>query len=193
MNDLDKIEQGLMNLIHAIEKSYGQIKNCKVISVDQDAKTCRVTDLIAEIDYVDVRLRSIIDDKDTGIWFIPKVGSFVQVGVINSHIEALVVLTCNEIDKFFLKIGNMSLSMTSNGFVFNEGTKGMVKITDLVTKINRLEDKLKDHQHAYIPYPGGAPGIPVATTAGTLATPPNNTLIFDNTTVDDLEDTKIKH
>jgi hypothetical protein len=70
---------------------------------------------------------------------------------------------------------------------------GLVKIEKLIERINRLEDKLKNHQHAYIPYPSGSPGPPVLTTPASSAAPPDVTLVFNNTTKQELEDEKITH
>ena len=64
---------------------------------------------------------------------------------------------------------------------------GLINIKDLVTKINRLEDKLKDHQHSYIAYPT----TPTLTTSGLPLG--DTTLVFANTSKSEIEDETVKH
>ena len=90
-------------------------------------------------------------------------------------------------------LNSQTLTADTNGFKFNGGNNdGMVLLQGLLTKINRLEDILKSHKHAYIPYPGGSASTPVLTTPASAATPPDNTLVFTDTVQADLENIKIK-
>ncbi|MCL2328438.1 MAG: hypothetical protein FWC39_07985 [Bacteroidetes bacterium] len=142
---------------------------------------------------LDCRLNAIDDDLQSFVTIYPKAGSNVIVGVIENLKSEFVVLRCSEVDKVKLKIGEQTLLINKDGFVFNNGTlDGLVKLGAILEKINRLEDKLKTHQHAYIPYPEGVAATPVSTTPATSATPPNNTLVFTNTSKAELENTKIK-
>ncbi|MDY0215961.1 MAG: hypothetical protein RBS19_03285 [Bacteroidales bacterium] len=142
----------------------------------------------------DVRLNAIDDSLESYVTIYPDVDSNVIVGIIEGQKTEAVVLRCSEVGRIKIKIGEMSLLFDAQGAIFNEGSfKGLVKIEELITKINRIEAKLKSHQHAYVPYPSGAPATPVLTTAASAAVPPDSTLVFDNTQLSDLENTKIKH
>lgn len=142
----------------------------------------------------DVRLNAIDDSLESYVTIYPAVDSNVIVGIIEGQKTEAVVLRCSEVERIKIKIGEMTLVFDAQGAVFNEGNfKGLVKIEELITKINRIESKLKSHKHAYVPYPSGAPATPVLTTSASAAVPPDSTLVFDNTQISDLENEKIKH
>ena len=78
----------------------------------------------------------------------------------------------------------LKLVVSKDDISFNGGSNGaLIKISDLVSKINRLEDKIKLHQHTYI----GSSG-PAITTTDPSTNPP-----FINTIVSDLSNDKVKH
>ncbi len=142
---------------------------------------------------LDCRLNAIDDDLQSFVTVFPKEGSNVIAGIIENLGTEAVVLRCSEVEKVKIKIDEQTVLIDKDGIVFNDGTlDGLVKLGAILEKINRLEDKLKTHQHGYIPYPAGVAGTPVQTTPATVATPPSNTLVFTNTTKEDLENTKIK-
>jgi hypothetical protein len=159
----------------------------------------------------DIRIQTHDTPKDTDTIYtnVPlKVlkgvqASFVEIPTIgtrceftfrdgNNHRPQLIMV--DQCDKYLIQIANSStLIVDKDTWIFNGGNNdGMVLLQGLLTKINRLEDKLKNHEHAYIPYPGGSPATPILTTPASAATPPDNTLVFDDTTQEDLENTKIK-
>ena len=65
---------------------------------------------------------------------------------------------------------------------------GLIKISELVDKLNVLEQRMTAHEHLYIPYPGGVAGSPVPTT-----TDPSSNPDITETTVADLENPDITH
>lgn len=151
----------------------------KVTRVDETTFLCEI-DIEGKSPVGDVRLFCgdyNSDAKGGGIVVIPEVGS--QVLVIFFSKTVAFMLQCSKAKKI----------------VFNGGELGgLVKIEELIKKINQLEDKLKNHQHGYIPYPGGvASPTPVATTPATTAVPPDMTLQFENTKQEEIEDENVKH
>jgi hypothetical protein len=187
------LEQAIQNAIR-LQVDRRQIR--QIISgaaTNVGETTCDVVREDAPVIY-GVRLNAIDDSLESFVTVYPKSGSSVIVGVIENLETEAVVLRCSEVEKVKLKIGQQTLLIDENGFVFNEGKLGaLVKIESLVERINRVEDKLKSHQHAYIPYPNGTAGAPVLTTPASAAAPPNNTLVFVNTKVADIGDSKLKH
>lgn len=168
----------------------------KVSAVDEGATTCEV-DIEEELTIFDVRLRAVITD-DTGVWVLPKVGSFVQIAQIEGGTD-FVLLRASEVDKVFVKIGDKTLEITTDGFVFNGGNNdGLVKVNELVDQLNKIEDKVNDliskfnnHTHAITAVPTTCPaGAGTATgTTSTTGTPEPTTLT--NTTKTDIENPDI--
>lgn len=93
---------------------------CKVASVDTTNNTCDCEPIDESADLLDVRLMS---QSSTGFLIIPKVDSIVVVTMMNKYTGY--VSLYSEVEEIQL-----------NGKNF----KGLVKIEDLVTKINNLED-----------------------------------------------------
>ena len=152
---------------------------CKVNSVDTSERTCEVTPLNGKADLFDVRFQAELSLTE-GLFIEPKVNSTVLVAFINS-IQAAVVM-CSEIENIYID--------TQGDTVFNGGQNdGMVKVGDLVTKLNNLENKVNDlvtwsatHTHTGVTPGPGSTGTAVGI-IGTL-TP---------TQQSDLENTKIQH
>ena len=152
---------------------------CKVNSVDTSARTCEVSPLNGKADLFDVRFQAELSLTE-GVFIEPKVDSTVFVAFINS-VQAAVVL-CSEVENIYID--------TQGDTIFNGGTlDGMVKVGDLVTKLNNLENDLNDIKLAVsgwtpVPNDGGA-ALKLA-----LATWYGQT--FPPTQQSELENTKIK-
>jgi hypothetical protein len=115
-----------------------------VVSVDETEMTCRVTPNIGGADFTDVMLMSDNEDTSTGIFFKPKVGSQVMISPY-SDVDYFVSMVA-EVDEVWLR-------GTANG--------GIVKVSELVTKLNNLESDLNTLKTAFsswvvVPTDGGA-------------------------------------
>jgi hypothetical protein len=107
-----------------IMPSYG-----KVVSVDTVTKTCVVNLLEDETDLLDVRLSA---DSTDGLFLVPSVGSVV--GVVRVNDTHSYVALYSQLDS--IKIG--------------DGTyDGLIKINDLVTKLNNLENDINSLKTAF--------------------------------------------
>ncbi len=143
-----------------------QVFPATVKEVNEDEFTCSVL-FDDELEYTDVRLRSVIDSGKQGFCFIPKVGSMVMVGRIASS-EQLFVVMFSEIDKVLftsgslevvvdadkieLKKGEAILRQTEAGFTMIRSGEGLKKIlTDLITAISQLT----------VPTGVGPSGVPI--------------------------------
>lgn len=142
---------------------------CSVLSVS--GSTCNVQTLDDEVEIIDARLQT---EASNGILLTPKVGSFVVVTPITDF--EFVVVMFSAIDEIKFLDGSYG---------------GLIKIQDLVSKVNTIEDKvndiidaLKTHTH---------PGV----TSGPSSTAPSADFVaitdLTNTSVSDIENTKIKH
>lgn len=122
-------------------------------TVNEDDFTCTVI-FDDELEYTDVRLRSIVDPGKQGFSFIPAVDSMVMVGRI-ANSEQLYVALFSEIDKVLLTSGSMELTIdpdqielkkgeatfkqTEAGFTMTRNNEGLKKVLeDLITAINQL-------------------------------------------------------
>jgi hypothetical protein len=107
---------------------------CTVNSVDTSERTCEVTPLNGKADLFDVRFQAELSLTE-GLFIEPKVNSTVLVAFINS-VQAAVVM-CSEIENIYID--------TQGDTIFNGGTyDGMVKVGDLVTKMQQVEGKVND-------------------------------------------------
>src|SRR5690606_7601605 len=174
----------------------------KVTEVDAEGLTLNV-ELDEGFIVKEVRIRALVTDDTKGIWAVPAVNSHVTIGLLEGGTD-YVTLNVSEIESFVIKIGNMSmeitaegatlalgsitLEMTDEGFVFNGGANlGMVKVTELVEKLNAVENKCNSiinsfNTHIHVA-PGGSTGGPTVPMSG-LLTP---------TTVNDIKNDQMKH
>jgi hypothetical protein len=163
---------------------------CKVCTVDKvDEFTCNVTPLLdKDAPIIAVRLKAHIQG-DNGIIIKPKVGSFVLVAFL-TRLDAFVVMN-DEIDQITIKIDNTSLLMDKDSIKMNDGSyDGLVKIQDLVKKLNNLENIVNDLITQYNSHTH--PGVQ----AGSGTTSPTSMLENNQLTTtqqSDLENKKITH
>lgn len=164
-----------------------QIVVGKVISVDENKQVCDV-DVVNSPDLLDVRIRAVIDDEKKGVLIVPKVDSYVLVGLINNRPESAFVASVTELDKYYL-YANDEIQIGGDNF------KGLVKIDDLVDKLNQLENKVNDFIQKYNTHTHITTATESATpTPGTISpTMAQETPIQPITQVSDLENTKVKH
>lgn len=134
----------------AIQKLAGTFKNDRVQliigsvkSVDEDKATCVVV-IENDVELPNVKLQAAICD---GLFILPKVNSDVYV-LTSTYNDALIV-QYSDIDKYYLQVGDSSFAVydkAQNGgeqIVLNDGSyKGLVKVDDLVKKLNALEQKV---------------------------------------------------
>lgn len=143
---------------------------------------------IDDFEIYDVRLKSIVDGEETSVVLVPEEGSSVIISRIATSETGWYVSKVDDLKEIKILFKNgLKIYLNKDGVVINEGNNGgLILIQKLIDKINRLENNLKSHQHLYIPYPGGSPATPIPTTKD-----PANAFI--NTTVNDIENPKIKH
>lgn len=149
-----------------------QVFPATIKEVNEDEFTCSVL-FDDELEYTDVRLRSVIDPGKQGFCFIPKVGSMVMVGRI-ANSEQLYVALFSEVDKVLLTSGSLELTIdqdkvelkkgdailkqTEAGFTMIRSGEGLKKVLeDLITAITQLT----------VPTGVGPSGVPINAAAFT--------------------------
>lgn len=124
-----------------------------------------------------VRLRAIMTDNTKGWWVIPKIGTKVTIGLLEGGTD-YVLINASEIDKFFIKIGDMVFQMDSTGIVMNGGNNGgLVKVDELKTQLDKLSARVDGIIDAFNLLPtdfvaqdGGSAAFGLVNTALTLLT-----------------------
>lgn len=188
-----------------------QVFPATVKEVNEDEFTCTVI-FDDELEYTDVRLRSVIDPEKQGFAFIPTVGSIVLVGRIGNS-QQLFAALFSDIDKVIhitpeqttsLLITEQKIEVISgdrsllidgeNGLiVFNNADKDSfaTDINKLTERLNTIEqdiNSLKDvFKTSWTPVSmdgGAALKVASAVWAGQA---------IQETTVDDIKDELIKH
>lgn len=175
MTIIDQIKE-IVKLTFKSEKIYSEV--CTIVSVNETERTCVCQPIDDSAQLQKVRLQAI-KNQSVGLVQIPKVGSYVIVTFIDNRNSFISTLT--EVDKILIDTDLVQ---------FNGGTlDGMVKINDLVTKLNNLENTLNTfmnttfNTHTHI---SASPGSPTAVPV------PLNIASLTPTVKADLENTKIK-
>lgn len=151
-----------------------------ITSVDEDNCSCEAK-LLDGIELFDVNLKSIIDNKK-GIVCIPKVNSKVLVGYINNDSKNAFVVAFDELDK---------VTVECDSIIINKGdNKGMVKLPELVDKLNSIEQDLNTLKNVFSSWVV-APNDGGGALKGAAASWFGN--VLSTTTESDLENAKIKH
>ena len=167
MNDLQIIKQSILKITKQ-DDIYSLV--CVVSDIDLDNYTCICKPVNGSATLVNVRLMA---SNSTGFKVIPKDGSEVLVTLINQSTGY--VAMCSEIDLIEL-----------NG----DNEEGLVKVNDLVTKLNNLENLVNNILNTL-----KSTSIPLAP-SGTYPFAPLYTALTTITPITqktDLENTKVKH
>lgn len=153
----------------------------EVVSVDKLKDTIVVKP--AEGDNIpDVKLKAIISTNTKKIVLYPAVGSFVTVTLLRNSDVDYYVSQYSEVEETIINCDNIVINGGDN--------HGLVKIADLVTRMNLIEQKVNDvvskfnaHTHTGVTAGGGVSGITATPVVGALT----------ETNQAQLEDTKVKH
>ena len=113
------------------------IVECTVNSVNESQRTCDCT-TISGLPVSGVRLMAEVED---GVLVIPAVDSVLIVG----YSKTITPFVCqfSSIDKVLVITGDTTVEIKDGLIKFNDGSfEGLVKVADLVTKLNTLEQDL---------------------------------------------------
>jgi hypothetical protein len=160
--------------------------------------TCTVQPIDEGAEYFNVRLRGTVDGTDAGMYAEPKVGSCVIITPLMHDDEQMYVSRFTEVEKWHIITDSGSkVEVLANGEVHLNGSNkgGLVIVSDLVTKLNRLENKVNDHIAAYNSHIHITTAtVGASTTPGTISpTTSTETPIAPLTQVSDLHNQKVRH
>ena len=155
MSDKRQIKEAIERLSGTFMQDSVKLFLANVDSVNEAERTCDVTPLTdnATTSYPSVLLMA---ESDDGVLIIPTINSNVLVNVSKRGVAYVCMFS--EVDKVTI--------ITKTLTQFNDGTfGGLVKVQELVDKINRLENAFNSHVHAGVTSGGSstlAPATPIA-------------------------------
>lgn len=177
-----------MSLIEAIQRAVAPmlpppVVTGTVIAVDENAMTCDV-EIPNKPTRYDVRLRSVIDEAESGMLIVPKLQSKVIIDTIEGRKTASYVAMFSEVKTIkYPEVESMELISDENG--------GVVISEELVKKLNAIEQDLNDLKIAFTSW------VPAGTLAdaGALSTALTNyqAKTLSLTKSSDLESKTVKH
>ncbi len=158
----------------------------EVSDVDESARTCTITPANGTAQIIGCRLQSGIDSQ-SGFVMIPKEGSNAVATFLSNETAYLALM--DAVDKILIDTDLVEFNGGDNG--------GLINIQSLVDKINAVESSINNHitvfnTHTHITTATIGPTAVVGVIAPTIPGDNTNT-ITPSTTVNDLEDDKIKH
>lgn len=139
-----------------------------VVKVNTEERTCVVKgiDATATTEYTDVMLQA---DTANGLLIEPAIDSTVLVA-FNRRGYAFVAM--------FSEVQRVTI-VAASGIQFNDGSfGGLVKVEELVSKLNRIENAFNSHTHTGVQTGSGSTGTPA-----TQITPLTTKANIENTTV----------
>lgn len=164
-----------------------QVVAGKVADIDESNATCTIS-IQGDPTRYDVQLRSIISNNE-GFVIIPELESYVLVGIINNNPVHSFIVAYSDIQKILIK-NTKSITLEISDTIKLNGNQygGLIKINELVQRLNAIENAFNEllndykmHNHTH----------PQGSTTGMLI--PNTQLPIHNTTVNELENTKVLH
>jgi hypothetical protein len=178
----------IKNLMHA------STLQAEVLSVDEVNRTCDVLIQKQKVKAFDVRLQAVAEDLvDKGIVCIPKVGSIVQVSLIDGIDTMLFVSQFSTLTKVIIEIDSQKLEITANGFAFNGGNLGgLIKIQQLLDSLDSIKTYCTDMKTA-VSNALTAVGVGTAASGPSGATSFNTAMASKAIQIESMEDTKVKH
>jgi len=119
-----KIKEIIRELSESGEQVYSLV--CKVLSVDETNRTCEVEPIDGSAGIPETRLQANIN-LNSGFILFPAIDSHVVVCFLNKN--AAFVALFSEVDKVHLRGDQLG---------------GLIKVEDLVTRLNNVENDLND-------------------------------------------------
>lgn len=189
---MGKQEQDIISKLAAMGSKDNELLSGTVVagSVSESAMTCTVRIMMLDEDVPGVLL-NVTENNVKGFIPLPADDSNVWMGWIDGE---LCVLKCAVAKKVLVDVGQVLI--TCNDVQFNGGANdGLVKIKDLVSRLNKVESALSDLISKYNTHihtttatigAGSALGV-IAPTTSTSAK------VVTQTAQSDIENTKVKH
>lgn len=130
----------------------------KVVGVDKQNGICTVE--ADDLEYAEVRLSSVVNNRENVFYLFPVPGSSVIVAPIYNDIHNLFVVSYSEVEDLKLNIENTNFEVTPEGFTLKRENESMRNLLDDLK--NDLAD-VCDYIKQTATKAGAAAVIPLAT------------------------------
>jgi hypothetical protein len=182
------IKEGIQRLAGTFGKDYLSTVDCVVLDVNEQSRTCNVKPVTttAVTEFADVFLSANPND---GFICYPEIGSTIRVAVNNKGDKY--VLQFSDLQKLRITTGETEIIVQDGEILLGDGSfNGLVKVDDLITKLNNLENDLNTLKTAFstwvvVPADGGAALKAITATWSAQTITPTQSA--------DIENTLIKH
>lgn len=166
-------EAEIIKLLHQLGNRGSVLAPATVTAVDENACTCTVK--IGSFELFKVRLNAA-ENGQKGFLLVPAVGSSVLVSNIGSSEVQFAVVSFTQVDKIIMNGGELG---------------GLIKISELESKLNDLVSKFNNHVHSgvVVNVTGGS-GTPAVGVPGNSDKPTTTASQFKKA---DFENEKITH
>lgn len=143
---------------HLRNNRTGALFVAKVVDVDKENGICTVE--ADGLEYAEVRLSSVVNNRANVFYLFPVAGSAVIVAPIYNDIHNLLVVSYSEVEDLKFNTENTAFEITPEGFTIKRKNESMLKL------LNDLKDDLADvcdYIKQTATKAGAAPVIPLAT------------------------------
>lgn len=171
----EKVKRALSSFVAKLQPIQTTIGT--VVHVDTNNACCDVEPVNGSAHYLRVRLRAAVNENASGIIPIPKIGSYVLIGVVGRSDNDAFVLLCDHIESYTIHCDNINLNGDANG--------GLVMINKLLNSLNRIEQMHNELVATFNAHVHSGNGV--------ITAPPSHSQITQPTQLSDLENTKVKH
>lgn len=160
-----------------------------VETVDVEKQTCTVLREDAP-KLFGVRLNAVVSEYADRLILKPKEGSLVLCSLIENDVNEAYLLACSKLEEISLNIGEQSLLINKDGFIFNTGELGgLIKIEELKTQLEKLTarvDTIFDGFSKLVPDAPQAGSVGLTNGLKAITTPAKENF-------GSIEDVKVKH
>ena len=131
----EAFNQAIQQIIKANEKMIivsGIVKEVRADAIDVTRKSMP--------DIIDVRFNAVLNGVSNKFKIVPKVGTAVLCGIIESDISEAVLLTCGEVDKVEITIDTLQFELSNAGVnIKNQNENLKTVINDLIDELDKIK------------------------------------------------------
>ncbi len=110
---MSKEREALVEVLADLKYPGSMVKAAKVLSVDEDNRTCEVEFIENEVVQSDIRLKASEDGETDGFFLIPAVGSVVLVQLLDEEWNGF-ICSVNQVEKVLYLEGETVISFTKD-------------------------------------------------------------------------------
>jgi len=145
-------ESKLNRALNNFNKKDAIVFDAKVISIDESNYSCIVEPIYNNTQLPNVQMKAVLDGA--------KESCFIKVPAVNSFV------TCIKVADSEQNVEIINTTKLSKLLLFGDGKDGLVMVNELVTQINRIENKLNDFINLVVAHSHTAHNTPSATLTG---------------------------